>query len=107
MSPTLNDVTGALRTKAAKLFDAAGHLYAAGRNADATLAEQEAQNCKNRADALDAGAALINFPSPAVLQQLANDCNALQTAIDASAAVNGLVSAAAKVRQSMPASTVV
>jgi hypothetical protein len=57
MPPTLHDVTGALRTKAAKLFDAAGLLLAAGRDADATLDKQEAEDCNNRADALDAGAA--------------------------------------------------
>jgi hypothetical protein len=106
MPPSLHDVTGALRTNAAKLFDAAGRLQADGRNADATLDEQEAQNCKNRAEALDAGASFKNFPSAAVLQQLADDCDALQTAIDKSAGVNDLVSAADKVRKSMPANTV-
>jgi hypothetical protein len=105
MPPTLHDVTGALRTKAAKLFDAAGHLRSAGRNADATLAEQEAQDCSDRADALEAGAT-FNFPSDATLQQLARDCDALQKAIEASAAVTQLVNAADTVRKSLPANSV-
>jgi len=106
MPPTLDDVTGALRTKAAKLFHASGFLLAKGQNAEATLDKQEAEDCNNRADALEGGDAFKNFPSDAVLQQLAADCAALQTAIDTSAGVTAVVSAAAKVRQSMPANSV-
>ncbi|SRR6266852_6547896 len=106
MPPTLHDVTGALRIKAAALFHAAGFLLAKGQIAEATLDKQEAEDCNNRADALAAGDAFKNFPSAAVLQQLADDCDALQTAIDTSAAVTDVVNAAAKVRQSMPAKSV-
>ena len=106
MPATLHDITGALRRKAAKLFHASGFLLAKGQNEEATLDKQEAEDSSNRADALEAGDAFKNFPSDAVLAQLAAGCDALQTAMDTSAGVAAVVAAAANVRDTMPGNTV-
>jgi hypothetical protein len=96
--PLPDDVINALREKSKKLTSAAAALRAAGDYADATLADQEALNCENRANAIAAGIASIrNFPSAAQLQQLANDCADLQRAIDTAAGANALAAAALKV----------
>lgn len=104
--PNLSWSINSLYRKAADLFHYAGMLLAAGHNqAEAILAQQEAFNCSNRAHALQAGSA-YTFPGPAILNQLAADCVTLEQAIATSADWATLIAAAAKLRQSMPASTV-
>jgi len=105
--PSPDDVIDSLREKSKKLTSAAAALKAAGNYGAATLADQEALNCKNRANAIDAGTEPThNFPSSAQLQQLANDCNDLQQALNPSADVNALAAAADKVRNNLPAENV-
>jgi hypothetical protein len=105
--PSPDDVIFALREKSKKLTSAAAALRAAGDYADATPADQEAINCKNRANAIEAATAPIrNFPSAAQLQQHADDCAALQRAIDTAAGANALAAAAGKVSKNLPANNV-
>jgi hypothetical protein len=102
-----------LMRKANDLEKSADMLYAAaphstdpvGYNATAGLDHQEAAESSAKAYALMAGSA-YTFPGPAVLNQLAADCAALETAIATSGAWTNLIAAADKVRKSMPASTV-
>jgi hypothetical protein len=105
--PSPDDVINALREKSKTLTSAAAALRAAGNYAEATLADQEALNCKNRANAIEAGTVPIrNFPSAAQLQQLAADCDDLQQAIKPSADANALAAATANVRNNIPAKNV-
>jgi len=105
--PSPDDVINALREKSKKLTSAAAALRAAGNYADATCADQEALNCKNRANAIEAGTEPIkHFPSAVQLQQLATDCADLQQAISTSADANALAAAADKVRNNLPAKNV-
>jgi hypothetical protein len=111
--PNLLWTITSLYRKAADLTNAAGMLVAGGPHspnpaltqAEATRDQQEAFNCSNRAHALQTVSA-YTFPGPAILNQLAADCTALEQAIATSADWAALIAAAAKVRQSMPANTV-
>jgi hypothetical protein len=99
-------IIGALYRKASDLFHFAGMLLAAGQDqSDAILAQQEAYNCSNRAQALQAGSA-YSSPSAATLAALATACDTLEQAIKTSADWATLIAAAAALRQSMPAGTV-
>jgi hypothetical protein len=111
---TPTEIADLLLLKAATLRKASGLLRASGRDADADAADNEAINCENKAHAIKANAAAItNYPTDAELQQLQNACAGLQTAIDASAAVNGtaaalnqVATAASTARQKVPAANV-
>jgi hypothetical protein len=107
--PTIN----ALYRKSIFLHRYAGMASAVGphtpnpalTSASGTAAQQEADNCYNRAEAL-ATATAYTFPGAAILAQVGKDCDAIDNAIRTSADWATLIANADTLVKSMPASCV-
>ncbi len=112
---TPKEVAAILLLKAAGLRKAAGLLQAHGRGPEAAAALNEAINCENKANAINAGtAAFANFPTDDQLNQLQAALPDLQQAVDDSnaanntaASLNKVAQAAANTRQSVPSQSIV